>query len=182
MRSRQRREDKAAAQDRKCDAVLNIKPDRQSKPRPAHPHTLRHPPRLPPRAQEGSRPPTEAEDPAPHPRPGQPQQGAEAPRPWKKVYREYDTFNDKQSTTRRAKNWGATGARENAAKRHKTKEVQSQHYTRDAGTRAAEARAGASAPHRARARDRASRDQIRLLTNSHKSQSRQRAGAGKPQP
>ena len=39
------------------------------------------------------------------------------------------------------------------------KEVQSQPYTRDAGKWAAEARAGASAPHRARARDRASREE-----------------------
>jgi hypothetical protein len=57
------------------------------------------------------------------------------------------------------KNWGSTGARKNAAKTPQDKKVQSRHYTHDAGTWAAEARAGASAPHRARARDRASREE-----------------------
>jgi hypothetical protein len=54
-----------------------------------------------------------------------------------------DTFNDKQSKNRRAKNWGATGARKKRGKPPQDKEVQSQPYTRDAGTWAAEARAGA---------------------------------------
>jgi hypothetical protein len=67
--------------------------------------------------------------------------------------------NDKQSKNHRATNWGPTGARKNAARTPQDEKVPGRHYTRDAGTRAAEARAGASAPHRARARDRASSEE-----------------------
>jgi len=49
--------------------------------------------------------------------------------------------------------------KKNAARTPQDEKVPGRHYTRDAGTRAAEARAGASAPHRARARDRASSEE-----------------------
>ena len=71
-----------------------------------------------------------------------------------------DTFNDKQSKNRRAKKLGSNrGQEKTRQKTPQNKEVQSQPYTRDAGTRAAEARAGASASHRARARERARRQE-----------------------
>jgi hypothetical protein len=67
---------------------------------------------------------------------------------------------------------GTNRGRENAARTPRNEKVPGRHYTRDAGTRAAEAGAGASAPHRARARDRARSETTRRYACSADCRSR----------